>query len=291
MIEELVKLKPVYYEFNLYWGKMLKLYHHGSSVCAAKVRMYLSEKKLDWKGHYIDILAGEQFDPEYIKLNPKAVVPTLEHNGEIICDSTIICEYLEDTFKEFPIRPTNPVEHSRVLYWTKAVDEALHPACGFITYLACHRHIVSRLGSDKVKAFLESTPTMSVTADWHETKKSIVRKGMKAKGAHAKLRLYDHYLKNMEDNLEKNNWLAGDSFTFADIAMTPYVNRLEMLSMSGMWTGGRMPRVENWFEKIKKRPSFKPALVDWLPDDLAEDMRTFGFESWPEFAKLLEIEI
>ena len=74
---------------------MLKLYHHGSSVCAAKVRMYLSEKKLDWKGHYIDILAGEQFDPEYIKLNPKAVVPTLEHNGEIICDSTIICEYLE----------------------------------------------------------------------------------------------------------------------------------------------------------------------------------------------------
>jgi glutathione S-transferase len=132
---------------------------------------------------------------------------------------------------------------------------------------------------------------MSVTADWHETKKSIVRKGMKAKGAHAKLRLYDHYLKNMEDNLEKNNWLAGDSFTFADIAMTPYVNRLEMLSMSGMWTGGRMPRVENWFEKIKKRPSFKPALVDWLPDDLAEDMRTFGFESWPEFAKLLEIEI
>ena len=52
---------------------MLELYHHGSSVCAAKVRIYLAEKGLDWSGHYIDILKGDQFDPAYIKLNPKAV--------------------------------------------------------------------------------------------------------------------------------------------------------------------------------------------------------------------------
>ena len=42
---------------------MLELYHHGSSVCAAKVRMYMHEKDLDWEGHYIDILKGEQFTP------------------------------------------------------------------------------------------------------------------------------------------------------------------------------------------------------------------------------------
>jgi glutathione S-transferase len=269
---------------------MLHLYHHGSSVCAAKVRMYLHEKDLDWDGHYIDILKGDQFDPEYLKLNPKAVVPTLIHNDEIICDSTVICEYLEDVFTDIPLRPTNALEHARVLYWTKAVDEALHPACGFVTYLACHRHIVLRLGPEKVEAFLQSTPAMSVTTDWHETKKSIVRKGLDAEGASAKLNLYDYYLQNMEGCLAENDWLAGDNFTFADIAMTPYVNRLEMLSMSGMWTGGRMPRVEAWFEKIRSRTSFKPALVDWLPDDLANDMRTFGAESWPKFAQILKIK-
>ena len=56
---------------------MLELYHHGSSVCAAKVRIVLEEKGLEYKKHYIDILKGEQFNPEYLKINPKGVVPTL----------------------------------------------------------------------------------------------------------------------------------------------------------------------------------------------------------------------
>ena len=63
---------------------MLELYHHGSSVCAAKVRFVLMEKGLDWTGHYLDILKGEHFTPEYLKLNPKAVVPTLVHDGQVL---------------------------------------------------------------------------------------------------------------------------------------------------------------------------------------------------------------
>ena len=50
---------------------MLTLYHHGSSACAAKVRFALAEKQLEWEGVYIDILAGEQFRPEYLCVNPK----------------------------------------------------------------------------------------------------------------------------------------------------------------------------------------------------------------------------
>ena len=50
------------------------LYHHGSSVCAAKVRFAMAQKELSWEGIYIDILKGEQFTPEYLKINPKAVV-------------------------------------------------------------------------------------------------------------------------------------------------------------------------------------------------------------------------
>ena len=72
--------------------------------------------------------------------------------------------------------------------------------------------------------------------------------------------------------------------------MTPYVNRLKMLSMSGMWTGGRLPKVEAWFDRIKKRSSFKPALDNWLPEHLANDMRTFGAQSWPQFARILDIK-
>jgi hypothetical protein len=60
---------------------MLELYHHGSSACAAKVRFALSEKRLDWAGHYVNILAGEQFKPEFLAINPKAVVPVLDYRA------------------------------------------------------------------------------------------------------------------------------------------------------------------------------------------------------------------
>ena len=50
---------------------MLELYHHGSSVCAAKVRFALAEKGVGVdQSHYIDILAGEQFTDEYRAINP-----------------------------------------------------------------------------------------------------------------------------------------------------------------------------------------------------------------------------
>ena len=131
---------------------MLELYHHGSSVCAAKVRLYLEEKALAWEGHYIDILKGEQFDADYIKINPKAVVPTLVHDGAVIRESTNICEYLDDVFPENQIRPADPVIRAEVRCWTKAVDEELHPACGALTFMSSHRHTIQRLGPEGVRA-------------------------------------------------------------------------------------------------------------------------------------------
>ena len=87
---------------------MTTLYHHGSSVCAAKVRLLLAEKSVPWEGIYVDILRGDQFDPAYMKLNPKAVVPTLVHDGKIIVESTVICEYLDEVFPTPALKPATP---------------------------------------------------------------------------------------------------------------------------------------------------------------------------------------
>jgi glutathione S-transferase len=115
---------------------MIELYHHGSSVCAAKVRFTLMEKAIPWESRYVDILKGEQFDPEYLKLNPMAVVPTLVHDGEVLTESTVICEYLDDAFGDHPLKPETALETARMRLWTKAVDEHIHPACKYITYAA-----------------------------------------------------------------------------------------------------------------------------------------------------------
>ena len=265
---------------------MIELYHHGSSVCAAKVRFALGEKKLAWQGHYIDILKGDQFAPEYQKLNPKAVVPTLVHDGNVIVESTVINEYLDETFPDKPLRPSSPVERAEMRVWTKAVDENLHPACGEITFASCHRHIVRRLPEDEFQAFLNSTPTDLGDPPLDERKKEIVMQGLDAPGLDATFRIYDGYLGKMEKALATRYWLTGETFSLADIAMTPYVNRLDMLGMAPMWERKR-PHVTDWFNRIKARAAFKPAFLDWCPPDLTADLLNFGRQSWPTVERML----
>ena len=269
---------------------MLELYHHGSSVCAAKVRFALAEKGVDAdEMHYVDILKGEQFDPAYLKINPKAVVPALVHNGNIINESTVICEYVNDAFDGPELVPEDPLARARMRMWEKAVDEQLHPACGELTFVCCHRHIVMRLGEEKLREFLSSTPDQSVTSTWKERKKEIVRLGFDAPGIENTIRLYDDYLSKMNDALEEHEWLAGAEFSLADVGLAPYVNRLDMLSMSGMWASGRYPNVEAWFERIKAMDSFAPTFLEWCPGELTNDLRTFGEQSWPDVKRIIGI--
>jgi len=269
------------------------LYHHGSSVCAAKVRFAMAEKDMAWDGVYIDILKGDQFDPNYVKLNPKAVVPTLVHDDLVICDSTVICEYLDQLDPDSSLHPTDPFERAQARLWTKAVDEDLHPACGAVTFVCSHRHtVLKNLGEEGLKEFLASTPAMSVTSNWKSQKDAFTRYGFEAPGAEEKVKLYDTYLHKMEDALKGgNDWLVGTSFSIADVAMTPYVNRLSMMSMAGMWEGGRLPHVEAWFNRIKAMPNFTKSFIDWVPDHLTNDLRENGAKSWPEVARILEIAL
>ena len=268
------------------------LYHHGSSVCAAKVRFALAEKNIDWDGVYIDILKGEQFTPEYLKLNPKGVVPTLIHDELVIPDSTVIIEYLDQIAPDSSLHPADPWERAQVRYWTKAVDEDLHPACGTMTFVCSHRHtVLKNLGPEGAEKFLASTPKLSVTSNWKELKDSFVRYGFEAPGAVEKVKLYDTYLFKMEEALKDGDWLVGNKFSIADVSLTPYVNRLAMMSMRGMWENGRLPNVENWFSRIEANPNFKKCFIDWVPEDLTNDLRENGAKSWPEVAKILEIKI
>jgi glutathione S-transferase len=257
-----------------------------TSVCAAKVRVALAEKNLPWEGIYVDILRGDQFDPAYMKLNPKAVVPTLVHDCKVIVESSVICEYLDEAFPEPPLKPADPEHRAAMRLWTKAVDEFLHPACAELTFASCHRHIIGRLSPEKFEQFLASTPPISVTADWHARKKEIVRHGMAAPRVDCTFRLYDNYLQKMEDTLAHQPWLAGDTYSLADIAVVPYVNRLDMLGMSEMWVGSR-PRLTEWFERMKSRASFRPSLLDVCPPELTNDLKAFGTQSWPVVKRLL----
>ena len=110
---------------------MLTLYHHPSSTCSAKVRLVLAEKGIAWTGKVVDILRGEQFAPEYLALNAAGVVPTLVHDGRVVRESLVICEYLEEAFPGASLVPTNYVERARMRVWWYlpcSSREMSHPA-------------------------------------------------------------------------------------------------------------------------------------------------------------------
>lgn len=262
---------------------MLTLYHHGSSVCAAKVRLVLEEKGLKWHGEYVDVLKGEQFEPDYLKLNPNAVVPTLIHNDQIIIESTLICEYLDDIYAEPTLRPTDAYDLVKMRLWTKRVDERLHPMTSVLTYVSSHRHsIIDNNTPEEIEAIINQT-TDPVK---RERKRDWIELGLEAPSAKMAVAEFKATLTLMNETLAVDKWLAGSAYSLADIALTPYVNRLSMLNMDEFVE--RYPNVSGWFERIRTRDSFQPAMLSWIPEDLANSLATNGERSWPKVREMLD---
>ena len=59
----------------------LELYGAPQSTCSQRVRFVLNAKGLAFEEHRLDLFAGDQLEPEYLKLNPNGLVPTLVHDG------------------------------------------------------------------------------------------------------------------------------------------------------------------------------------------------------------------
>lgn len=93
---------------------MLELYHDSDSIMSFKVRFCLAEKGLGWQEHRTILGRFENLTPQYMKINPDAVVPTLIHDGEVILESTVINEYLDEVFPSPSLKPATPLERARM---------------------------------------------------------------------------------------------------------------------------------------------------------------------------------
>lgn len=260
---------------------MFDLYDHSTSVCSAKVRILLAEKNINFTGHFVDILAGDQFTPEYRKINPRAVVPSLIHDGQTVIESTVINEYLEDVVPLPPLKPASPHSRARMRVWTKSVDERLHDACTVITYVVQHRHKLLELDCDHLEDMLQNT-----SAAYRDRKRSWILDGFSSPDLHIAISAFDLVLTEMEATLQKSPWLAGETYSLADVAMTPYINRLSMLAFDDWWRADR-PAVTAWFDEIRKRESFQTGVMDHISAPMQKQMHERGSAGWPEVQALL----
>ena len=64
----------------------------------------------------------EHHSPEYLKINPNGVIPTLIHDGQPLHESGTICEYLDESFPDPPLRPETPYERGEMRNWIRHID-------------------------------------------------------------------------------------------------------------------------------------------------------------------------
>ena len=259
---------------------MLTLYHGRTSVCSIKARLALAEKGVEWDGKLLT-LRGDQFDPAYMKLNPNAVVPTLVHDGKVIIESTVIMHYVDEVFPGPSLLPSDPVGRSKLRLTTKLMDEYVHVSCMTITFATANRASLARLTPQEMEAELAKAPDPKRS----EIKRQVVAQGLDAPLVVEALRQQERLLDAIEKAAQDAPYIAGQSWSLADAAATPYVWRLDKLKLARMWE--HRPGVGRWYDRIRARPSFKTAVEDWMTP---ADHERYAKEPdpWPKVRELLK---
>lgn len=248
----------------------MKLHHNPISTCSQKVRLVLCEKGLAVEDALVDLQRGDQFDPAYLKLNPNGVVPTLEHAGRVMTESTLINEYLDDAFPEPPLRPAAATERHRMRLMTKRVDDALHGACGVLTYaIGARPTLLSRPEAER-DAMLAMIPDPAK----RETRRSVIERGTDAPAFAVAMEIHHAVFDHAEGALSDGPWIAGETFSLADCALAPYVLRADHLMLGDLIEA--RPRLARWYDAVRARPSWAGAVLQWLPGVVVEAFRSAG---------------
>src|SRR5262249_18999706 len=135
------------------------LYNAPQSTCSQRVRFVLNAKGLGFEEKKLDLLAGDQLKPDYLKLNPNGVVPTLDHDGRIIIDSSVIGEYLDEVFPgpaEFT--PEDPVERAHMRTLMHFMDEMPAAAVRVPTFNLAFLPRFAAMSEADFVAFADSKP-------------------------------------------------------------------------------------------------------------------------------------
>ena len=262
---------------------MLKLYHNDMSSCAQKVRFVLHEKALDWEGELLDLRRGDQLKPDFLKINPKGLVPALIHDGHIFSESNVIIEYLNDAFPEPPLLPDSAVARAEVRTWMKKLDDGLHLETIALSFGVAFRHqLIEACGS---AAALEEHFSKIPDPYVQDIQRRIVPDGVESRRFAQAIAAFEQVLSSLDAALSEQTWIVGSQLTLADIAYAPYATRLEHLHLQSLWDD--KPHVARWYAALKQTDGYKAGLSDWFNPKYLPLMDSAGIAAAPRIAEIL----
>lgn len=256
---------------------MLQLYKAGNSICTQKVLITLAEKGLDATTRDVDLFNNEQYSPAYLAINPKGVVPSLVHDGHIVTESTLICEYLDDTFPTPRLIPVDAYARTKMRKWSKAVDEGLFEATRELSFSAMFRERMRGMTEAQREGRFRNVGDPNKTARFRST----YEHGVESPYVLQAIANWETAFRDMEQALGADQagalsgWLVGPSMTLADVGMMPFVARLAYLQLLDVWTAER-PRVREWWDRVAALASFRSAVSGPLGAKELEAMATHG---------------
>jgi glutathione S-transferase len=237
---------------------MLELYYYENSICAERVLMALAEKGInDWVPHHLNLFEGAHFSADYLKLNPKGVVPTLVHDGEVIRESAIICDYLDDLSATAPLKPVAPAARARTREWVKDGDDYVFEAVGSLSFASVFRSRMLQMSPEQRAAHWAKQKVL----DRALRQVSCVELGLDSPYVIRAISSWERSWRYIEEALtDGRSWLMGEQFTLAEIGYAPFIARVAGLNIVDVWLAGR-PRAQAWWKRLRERPSFVAAEV------------------------------
>ena len=200
----------------------MKIYDFTQAPNPRKVRVYLAEKGIQVPLQKVDLMAGEQRSPEFLRINPLGGVPVLElDDGTLIPESLAILEYFEELYPAPPLMGTDPVARARVRAYERRCEQ------GVLNQAATMFQHTNQFFAGRV----DQTPKVAETA----------QKNLTAR------------LAWLNDELRDREWVAGN-FSIADITLLIGVDfsRVSQYTLDPAWT-----HLSRWHNAMKARPSAK----------------------------------
>ena len=194
------------------------------------VRFFLLEKRIELERHEVDLLLGENRDPEYLKLNPSGQTPALElSDGTILGEGAVICEYLEELCPDPPLIGTSAKERAITRMWWRRVELNI-----------CQPMI---LGFYYGEGYETYRTRMRCIPEAASGMKERARDGMR-----------------WLDGLLRGEWVAGPSFTVADIHLYSF---LQEMSEKGQPVPDECAALRSWVDRVGNRPAAEMSLWRW----------------------------
>jgi glutathione S-transferase len=237
------------------WKGVHVLHFMGSS-CSQKLRIFLNLKGIKWESHLVDLVTNENFQPWFLGINPRGLVPVLVHDGAVHIESNDIIQYLEKTF---PTPKLIPAGHETEVAGLLKHEDDLHLDLRTLSF----RFVFNPPGPPKPAAALDSyaangSGTVRGAKDRDkqiqiEFWQRAAKEGFTDERARASARKFRVEFDTLEKRLAQHPYLMGNTLSVLDIAWFIYANRL---SLAGYPLERLHPRVFAWKEQLGARPEF-----------------------------------